>query len=94
MKKLEWHKGPPPHAGWWNARTPYSDDENWWGWWDGQIWSTFVSNYSHPRTAGEAARDRGGMQVDKILWTTYYPENARVPRVDPHNATPLPGISE
>jgi hypothetical protein len=74
-----WHKGPPPHAGWWNASR--ENHRNAWRWWDGTEWSYFV--YSHWDKVVVAHRATKKASDYGILWTDYWPENARVPRVDP-----------
>lgn len=74
-----WHKGPPPHIGWWNASTYRSDRT--WRWWDGSLWSRSAAP---GKSAKEAARlARNPSPVSGIEWTDYWPENARVPRIAP-----------
>ena len=76
----EWHSGPPPHIGWWNAST--NADPNNWRWWNGTAWSTFCTeNMSLPSIARLAAHIEFNKQC--IKWTDYWPANARVPRIDP-----------
>jgi hypothetical protein len=75
MKERNWKSGPPPHIGWWNAsmaKNPYT-----WRWWDGTGWRASNVDPNGPRASlyMEAA---GAME-----WTDYYPEGARVPRIDP-----------
>lgn len=79
MNKRTWHKGPPPHVGWWNAsgiRHPEA-----WRWWDGKNWSFVAYASNSAKWAGKAAQM--GHTDTGIEWTDYYPKNARVPRVDP-----------
>lgn len=74
-----WNSGPPPHVGWWNASI--AQDENAWRWWDGVQWS----DWAGPSYTAEDAR-AAVLRLDYeggIEWTDYYPEGARVPRVDP-----------
>ena len=81
MSTRTWHSGPPPHIGWWNASPIIS--ERAWRWWNGEYWSGMVRDDS---TAVDAAKfvELGSNQGIKwIEWTDYYPENARVPRIDP-----------
>ena len=78
--KRTWHGGPPPHAGWWNAS--YERVLNAWRWWDGRRWSRVAYPSAPAENAREIARWPAGRQVS-IEWTTYYPRNARVPRVNP-----------
>ncbi len=76
-----WHKGPPPHVGWWNASVCQSQHA--WRWWDGQAWS--ASSGSHRFAVEAAARKKqlsgGGRR--RIEWSDYYPTDARVPRLNP-----------
>ena len=76
----EWHSGPPPHVGWWNAST--NADPNIWRWWNGTSWSTFCTeNMSLSSIARLAAHIEFNQQC--IKWTDYWPANAREPRIDP-----------
>lgn len=74
-----WHKGPPPHVGWWNASRIGATDC--WRWWDGSHWSVVaVPDDPDDEVAWSAATPT---EHGSILWTDYWPENARVPRIDP-----------
>jgi len=78
--KLKWFKGPPPHVGWWNAsvgRNPKS-----WRWWNGKHWSKSVSPLS-PSASAKAHAQRPALSSSTIRWTHYWPEGARVPRINP-----------
>lgn len=86
-KKLDWHRGPPPHIGWWQAS--FGRQETSWRWWDGEMWSTIAA---HPdwdwATVEETLDNRRTLGLDKndphpMEWTHYWPENARVPRINP-----------
>jgi hypothetical protein len=80
-----WHKGPPPHIGWWNTlRGEVSDPPNpmTWRWWDGANWSYGA----HAKTCAPSAM-ASWQKNEGVVWSDYYPEGARVPRVDPS----LPG---
>lgn len=77
MSERVWHKGPPPHVGWWNASV--LRDESAWRWWDGQEWSFACFEYEDG-SDGELPDFNADTQVE---WTGYWPENARVPRLDP-----------
>ena len=80
MSARVWRKGPPPHVGWWNASNRQA--EIIWRWWDGQCWS-YPANEDFSRkqaTYGAKIPDGNGYEVE---WTDYYPERARVPRIDP-----------
>jgi len=80
-----WHKGPPPHVGWWNASAVKAFDC--WRWWDGKCWSAPAYPKYSARTAAAMAQKPGRWQY-KIEWSDYYPENARVPRSDPAERRP------
>jgi len=75
-----WHDGPPPHVGWWVASS--LEDELCWRWWNGKEWSYPVWPNSHMRWVVDAARMRSHSK-EAMQWTTYYPADARVPRVAP-----------
>lgn len=74
-----WHKGPPPHVGWWNANTLRSHCI--WRWWDGENWSEPAGDTYDKYAAGRMARYTNPSNI--IEWTDYWP-NARVPRVNPN----------
>lgn len=77
--KRKWHKGPPPHIGWWNASV--NRDGGIWRWWTGRRWSLPASSRcSAKEAAGEA---RLPATASGIQWTDYWPEDARVPRIAP-----------
>lgn len=79
MSDRVWHKGPPPHIGWWQAS--YCKDKVPWRWWDGERWGgTAYASYS-PLMAGSTAHRE--TPLSSIEWNDYWPENARVPRLDP-----------
>ena len=80
MKKRIWHKGQPPHIGWWNASNRRS--EIMWRWWNGHLWSWFALPMYSAKMAAESATVHSGI-ITLIEWTDYWPENARVPRIKP-----------
>ncbi|VVD75131.1 hypothetical protein [Pandoraea commovens] len=80
MSTRTWHKGPPPHVGWWNANSIRSDVL--WRWWNGKGWSLPSIDDFDPHVA--ARRAATPCAFDDIEWTDYWPENARVPRVNPN----------
>lgn len=96
MNDKVWHKGPPPHIGWWNAMRADSQDApldtRYWRWWDGENWSFGAFTDSSASAAYVSAtaslKKNGG-----IFWTDYYPEGARVPRVDPSDPKNLTTVS-
>lgn len=77
-----WNSGPPPHVGWWNASACHIPDI--WRWWDGIQWSD--ESVDHCKIV--APRPYRGSRP--ILWTDYWPEGARVPRVDPADPYIMP----
>ena len=79
MKRV-WHKGPPPHVGWWNASNTQNGDA--WRWWNGIEWSDLVFSIQGCEIAGFMASEADVERLP-IEWTDYYPDNARVPRVKP-----------
>lgn len=79
MSDRVWHKGPPPFIGWWNAS--FSIDEDIWRWWDGEYWSVPATPVDSFDDISLIAKDKS--YASNIEWTTYWPENARVPRVWP-----------
>lgn len=75
-----WRRGPPPHIGWWNASTDRGLDI--WRWWNGTCWSRpALEKLSASKAAIHANEDE--TNTWPIEWTEYWPENARVPRLDP-----------
>jgi hypothetical protein len=76
----EWHKGQPPHIGWW--RTFMGD----WRWWNGEVWSVSTSMHASADTAAYFAKVPC-REKTHILWSDYYPAYARVPRVNPNEST-------
>jgi len=81
-QKIKWHKGPPPHIGWWVASL--CGYEKSWRWWDGVAWSHSALPTS-PINSVAFWSMKHAPQDDKkkIRWSDYYPKNARVPRIDP-----------
>lgn len=81
MKRV-WHKGPPPHIGWWNASLGRGSQA--WRWWDGKKWSIPANPSMSPQTAVKRAKYKSHDEVQRsIEWTDYWPENARVERKAP-----------
>lgn len=76
MSKRVWHKGPPPHIGWWNASD--SNVDSVWRWWNGSHWSWPAwPSYSETEAFDMAL---GSDKGRAIKWTNFYPKKARVPR--------------
>lgn len=80
MSDRVWHKGPPPFSGWWNASMQKAEDS--WRWWDGENWSYPLGESSRLEYVTSMSRVPAFPQ-EKVEWTDYWPENARVPRLDP-----------
>ena len=75
----EWHSGPPPYVGWWNA----SNTKNLgaWRWWNGEAWSWLEYDCSSDlATIGQTVN---ATSSTSFKWTYYWPENARVARAHP-----------
>lgn len=92
----EWskHGEPPPHEGWWNASV--SKNKRAWRWWDGVAWSQVVFEEQSDVAAARAASTYANQyKQDKIRWTRYWPDNARVFRLDPRliGKPAMPNIS-
>lgn len=82
LKPRTWHKGPPPHVGWWNASRNRMHFI--WRWWDGEQWSIDVRDDYHAQGAAGYAVCRAPERFQQFIeWSDYWPENARVPRIDP-----------
>ncbi len=79
MSEIKWHSGPPPHGGWWHTFNPMTLYA--WRWWNGDHWSTGAFHKDSAKAAGNVARIPTALTG--IQWCDYWPENARVPRVDP-----------
>src|SRR5579862_3648518 len=80
---LTWHEGSPPHVGWWNASREFNPII--WRWWNGEIWSRDASANDSAEVAEEQAMHPAFHNGGSIKWSNYWPENARVPRVDPRS---------
>lgn len=76
----EWRSGPPPHVGWWNASAGRS--KVMWRWWDGKRWSRAAADFRSSKTAARRAEEPT-LYTGAIEWRHYYPEGARVPRINP-----------
>lgn len=82
MSARTWHKGPPPHVGWWNASR--NELTFCWRWWDGQCWSIPVFVGEDRLNAGSKAKVKETARLSRcVAWSDYYPKGARVPRVAP-----------
>jgi hypothetical protein len=72
----QWHSGPPPHVGWWNASAMQNVFT--WRWWDGRVWSRAVDQDASAVYAGAVAKHPEPSERQRcILWTDYWPKGAR-----------------
>lgn len=87
------NRGAPPHVGWWNSsvllcvggqeRGLLNGWESCWRWWDGDGWSfPYFPTASAASIASYVLSCRYQTGCE-IIWSDYYPEAARVPRVNP-----------
>ena len=85
MKNLVWFPGAPPHVGWWLTKYQGSEYESW-RWWGGHEWSI---GFGENTPSGVVSRDvdHEAIAQEPVRWSTYYPENPRVPRLDPTGLT-------
>jgi len=81
MSKRTWHKGPPPHRGWWVASV--SRLPEYWRWWNGEFWSVACKASMPVEKISQNAATLTFFEMQEIEWSYYWPANARVPRVDP-----------
>lgn len=82
--EMEWHSGPPPHIGWWNASAIL--DPTIWRWWNGKHWGLAATDKCSRKEVARCAARAGFVPMSAIRWRHYYPENARVPRINPEAA--------
>lgn len=82
MNNKKWNKGAPPYIGWWNASAHRS--EIIWRWWDGKCWSQNAYFRLNSMQAEKCAKRKSKISDRFIEWTSYWPENAQVPRINPN----------
>ena len=81
MTARVWHAGKPPHVGWWNASTmKYLQC---WRWWNGKHWSEPAYEFDGVFCVSESAKTKASFDSAIMEWSYYWPENARVPRINP-----------
>jgi hypothetical protein len=86
-EQTQWHKGSPPHIGWWQASTDRISTL--WRWWDGRHWSASVTgNFKANEAARRANYPESPYSQYQMEWNHYWPKNARVPRIDPARKLP------
>ena len=86
MSEIKWQSGAPPHEGWWCADEESMADKYFphvWRWWDGFNWSAFARDNDTERAAYFSASM--SCPYENVVWCDYWPEHARVPRIDPRN---------
>ena len=83
MNDLKWHKGKPPHVGFWLTTPTENPDQNHWRWWDGEGWSVAMYEDELLDSIDFWAGVRSYYTPAKIEWSDYYPADARVPRRKP-----------
>lgn len=77
---MKWRSGEPYFVGWWRTKSDgYFKNE--WRWWDGKYWSEAVTPDFGQEYVNALVGFKTGMPG--IMWSTYYPKNARVPRREP-----------
>ena len=91
MTALTWHKGPPPHVGFWFTCTT---NGAYWRWWN-MSWSIPISTLTKPEHVAFQASLEAYDASLPIEWCYYWPENARVARINPETgevtgAGPMP----
>lgn len=76
-----WKIGAPPHVGVWLCRSSECDPR--WRWWNGVFWSVWNrQDAPHCEVALDFMR-QSFFDIQDIEWGFYWPENARVARVNP-----------
>lgn len=75
---LDLREGSPPHVGWWNVTDDGEASAKKWAWWDGEKYTL----YRNLRHGDKDFTPRGTFQ-----FTTYWPDNPTVARLDPVTGT-------
>jgi len=82
MTALTWHKGPPPHVGWWLCKV--HEFKPYWRWHNSEHWSRPASHEMSGFFAALAAETKvESCYIAGIEWSWYWPENACVARINP-----------
>lgn len=76
-----WNNGAPPHVGVWFCRSSGCDPK--WRWWNGEFWSVWNTQNAKPYEVEIDFNREGVFDIREIFWSFYWPENARVARVNP-----------
>lgn len=78
MSNRKWNKGNPPHAGW------HLCSGEWWRYFDGESWSYGARSWYVLSEVKKSANKRILKELhSNIVWCDYWPENARVSRINP-----------
>lgn len=86
-KTPKFNRGRPPFAGWWLCRNVGADSFEAWRWWNGRHWSHAVESEANWLLAKSKSARQSWRGIREIRWSTYWPANARVPRINPENQT-------
>ena len=76
-----WRNGEPPHAGWWLCKNMV--DFQWWRYWHEDGWWSVVVSESDPIDEVIECSNKRSITASNLQWSTYYPLNPRIPRLDP-----------
>lgn len=87
QNQVRWNSGPPPRTGWWNAAGYVATQTNsvdhlkkYWRYWNGRFW-TVKRTPDMPPPPPEHPYYDTPTTVNQIMWSDYWPESARMPRV-------------
>lgn len=72
----------PPHRGWWSTETKW-DETPVWRWWNGKVWSLTMRESMTPAMVELRASMPSPVRKIHTAYSNYWPENARVPRLNP-----------
>mgnify|MGYP003590701507 CR=1 FL=1 len=84
MNETKCRAGKPPHIGYWNCMDPWTEGTPEWRWWNGRAWGATCFRTHSAYSAARAARAAKNTPLNYPVYSSsYYPTNARVPRVKP-----------
>lgn len=80
-----WHKGAPPHVGWWAVHASWGNLGDFHAWWDGKMWSyqTCAHDEDCSYSTDHLGSYEAGVRGNWSKWSWTWPEHARVARVNP-----------
>lgn len=82
MSNRKWNKGKPPFDGWWNVKTDEWDEVGeFWSFYCHGVWHSIVCEGDNFR---RWAMQKTSFDQGDFEWCDYWPENARVPRINPN----------